>query len=143
MAEKKEVKRRFQLWIKPSTLALTDKLYAEDNCESRSEFIEKAVIFYAGYLSSQNAHGYLPSVITSTVKGAVMEAAPRIGRILFKMSDSLTMMKNIIAAANDVDPLTLDKLHIECVNEVKRTNGNFMLKDAFKWQKGSKWGNKT
>ena len=52
-------------------------------------------------------------------------------------------LMNIIAAANDVDPLTLDKLHIECVNEVKRTNGNFVLKDAFKWQKGSKWGNKT
>lgn len=43
--EKKEIKRRFQLWIRPSTLELADALYEKDNCDSRSEFIEKAVIF--------------------------------------------------------------------------------------------------
>lgn len=48
-------------------------------------------------------------------------------------------MMNIIAATNDIDKMTLDKLYIECVNEVKRTNGNFVLEDAFKWQKGNKW----
>lgn len=49
-AKKKEIKRRFQLWIRPSTLELADTLYKKDNCDSKSEFIEKAVIFYAGYL---------------------------------------------------------------------------------------------
>ena len=53
-AEKKEIKRRFQLWIRPSTLELADTLYKKDNCDSRSEFIEKAVIFYAGYLTKAN-----------------------------------------------------------------------------------------
>ena len=47
-AEKKEIKRRFQLWIRPSTLELADTLYEKDNCDSRSEFIEKAILFYAG-----------------------------------------------------------------------------------------------
>ena len=45
-AEKKEIKRRFQLWIRPSTLELADTLYKKDNCDSKSEFIEKAVLFY-------------------------------------------------------------------------------------------------
>ena len=49
----KEVKRRFQLWLKPSVLDMADDLYAKDNCGSRSEFIEKAIQFYAGYLYAQ------------------------------------------------------------------------------------------
>ena len=47
-AEKKEIKRRFQLWIRPSTLELADTLYEKDNCDSRSEFIEKQSCFMLG-----------------------------------------------------------------------------------------------
>ena len=52
-ANRKEVKRRFQLWIKPSVLALAAKHMEEDNCASQSEFMEKAVQFYAGYLAAK------------------------------------------------------------------------------------------
>ena len=58
--KEKEVKRRFQSWLRPSTIKLMDRLYEDDNCKSKSEFIEKAVRFYAGYLSTQNAREYLP-----------------------------------------------------------------------------------
>ena len=43
-AEKKEIKRCFQFWIKPPTLELADNICQKDNCDSRSEFIEKAVM---------------------------------------------------------------------------------------------------
>lgn len=66
--KEKEVKRRFQSWLRPSTIRLMDRLYEDDNCKSRSEFIEKAVRFYAGYLSTQNAREYLPNVVISTLK---------------------------------------------------------------------------
>ncbi len=39
--KEKEVKRRFQSWLRPSTIKLMDRLYEDDNCKSRSEFIEK------------------------------------------------------------------------------------------------------
>ena len=32
----KEVKRRFQLWLKPSVLDMADDLYEKNNCGSRS-----------------------------------------------------------------------------------------------------------
>ena len=37
--ENQEVKRRFQLWIKPSTLEQADRFYRQDNCASKSEYI--------------------------------------------------------------------------------------------------------
>ena len=69
--DEKENKRKFAWWVKDSTIELVGKLYKDDDCTSRSEFIEKAVIFYAGYLSTENAKGYLPNVVTSTLKAIV------------------------------------------------------------------------
>ena len=45
-------KRKFALWATEETLEKTKTWYKKDNCFSRSEFIEKAIDFYVGYLSS-------------------------------------------------------------------------------------------
>lgn len=82
----KELKRRFQLWLKPSVLDMADDLYEQDNCGSRSEFIEKAIQFYAGYLYSQKTQDYLPKIVISTLKGITAESMNQISRILFKMA---------------------------------------------------------
>ncbi len=39
-------KRKFALWLYPETLDKVKQLYTEDDCRSKSEFIEKAVQFY-------------------------------------------------------------------------------------------------
>lgn len=135
-AEKKEVKRRFQLWIKPSTLELADSLYPKDNCDSRSEFIEKAVIFYAGYLSAEDNKSYLPRIVTSTLKSIVAESDHRQNRMLFKLAVELAVMMNVVAANSNIDPVSLERLRGECVKEVKRLNGSFTFDDAVNWQKG-------
>ena len=104
--EKKEIKRRFQLWIRPSTLELADALYEKDNCDSRSEFIEKAVIDH------------------------------RQNRMIFKLAVEMAVMMNVVAANNNIDPVSLERLRGECVKEVKRLNGSFSFDDAVSWQKG-------
>lgn len=68
-AEKKEIKRRFQLWIRPSTL-------------------------------------------------------------------ELAVMMNVVAANNNIDPVSLERLRGECVKEVKSLNGVFSFDDAVSWQNG-------
>lgn len=71
---RKEVKRKFALWIKESTLDMVENIYKDDKCSSHSEFIEKAIIFYAGYLSSNDNSQYLPNVVTSTLKSIVAKS---------------------------------------------------------------------
>lgn len=133
---KKEVKRRFQLWIKPSTLELAKKLYEDDNCASIGEFIEKAVLFYSGYLSAEDNRKYLPNIVISTLKGIVDESDNKTSRVLFKLAVELAITMNIIAADHQIDQVTLDRLRGECVQEVKRLNGSFSFDDAVDWQKG-------
>lgn len=134
--KRKELKRKFALWVKESSLELVRKLYKEDNCSSQSEFIEKAVLFYAGYLSAEENKSYLPNVVTSTLKGIVAESDNRQNRMLFKLSVEMAMMMNVVASIQDIDKLSLERLRGECVKEVKRTNGSFSFDDAVDWQRG-------
>lgn len=133
---RKETKRKFALWIKQSTLDRVKKLYEDDNCSSQSEFIEKAVIFYAGYLSSENSKAYLPNVVTSTLKSIVAESDNRQNRMIFKLAVEMAVMMNVVASMQGIDKVTLQRLRGECVKEVKRLNGSFSFDDAVEWQNG-------
>lgn len=65
----KEKKIRISLWIYPSTKEKLQKNYEADNCKSPSEFIERAILFYCGYLSSEEYKQCLPNVVVSTMQG--------------------------------------------------------------------------
>lgn len=133
---RKEVKRRFQLWIKPSVLAMAAEHMEADNCASQSEFIEKAVQFYAGYLSAEDNKNYLSNAVTSTLKGIVAESDNKQNRMLFKLAVEMAVMMNLIAAEKEIDKAALERLRGECVKEVKRLNGTFSFEDALAWQQG-------
>ena len=45
-------KNKFTMYVKNSTLDMVVAMYKDDNCRSKSEYIEKAIIFYSGFLSS-------------------------------------------------------------------------------------------
>lgn len=135
-SRKKEPKRKFDLWIKESSLEQVRKHYKQDNCSSQSEFIEKAVLFYVGYLSSEENKNYLGSIITSTLKSIVAESDNRQNRMLFKLAVEMAVMMNVVASMQDIDRLSLERLRGECVKEVKRLNGSFTFDDALDWQKG-------
>lgn len=133
---RKENKRRFQFWVKPSTLELVGRYMEDDNCSSQSEFIEKAVLFYTGYLSTKENKSYFPNIVTSTLKGIVAESDNKQSRLLFKLAVEMAMMMNLLAASQEVDKVSLERLRGECVREVKRLNGSFSFEDALDWQKG-------
>ena len=131
-----ENKKKFALWVYPDTLEKVEEIYRSDDCESKSEFIEKAIRFYIGYLQSADKKGYLPSVVTSTLKSIVAESDNRQNRMLFKLAVEIAIIQNLMASLNEIDPLSLERLRGECVQEVKRLSGGFTFEDALTWQKG-------
>lgn len=135
MAEPKD-KNKFALWTYPETMERVEKLYKEDNCKSRSEFIEKAINFYCGYLTAENYREYFPSVIVSTVKGTLDGFENRMASLLFKLAVELSMTLHVTAANNDVDEETFARLRGMCVEEVKRLHGNISFEEAYKFQRG-------
>jgi len=128
-------KVKFLLWAFPDSLELVRNTYKKANCRSQSEFIEKAIQYYAGRVNAEDDVSYLPNAFLSNMKGIVAENTTRQNRILFKLAVEMAMMMNILASMQDIDPITLQRLRGECVHEVKRLNGNFSFEDAVEWQK--------
>lgn len=130
-----ENKVKFALWSYPQTLIDVETHYKNDNCNSKSEFIEEAIKFYVGYLDEEKSVNYISPMITETVKAEIKGTEQRLARLLFKVAVELGKVSHMTAALSDVDDETLDKLHAMCVNEVRKINGIIDYEDAFKYQK--------
>ena len=135
MNEPSELKTRIPLWLYPSTLEAANANIARDNCKSRSEFIEKAIRFYTGYVSGKEATAYLPPALVAALQSTVQSAENHISRLLFKQAVELDMMMNVLAAGIEVREDDLRSLRGRCVDEVKKTSGSVTFADAVAGQK--------
>ena len=52
-------KAKMAVYFQPETMRKIEQEYRGDNCSSKTEFIEKAVTFYIGYLRQQEEVNYL------------------------------------------------------------------------------------
>ena len=129
-----EVKTRIPVWLYPSTLEVIDRAMKIANCKSRSEYLEKAALFYAGYVSGQDATAYLPPALASVLRGTVQDTENRICRLLLAVD--LDMMMNVLAAGMEIPDEQLKALRGRCGQDVKKTSGNISLDDAVRYQRG-------
>ncbi len=131
-----KAKDRTAVWLYPETIEQMDSMLEGDNAKSRSEFIEKALQFYMGYLASENTTGYLSKVLVSAIQGTLRETENRNSSNLFRLSVEMAMMMNILAAGLEISDDDLRKLRGRCINEVKKTRGKISMEDAVKFQQG-------
>ncbi len=127
-------KIKFPLWLYPKTMEEVNSLFEDDNCASRSEFIEKAVKFYIGFLKQEKNVNYLSPRITSSVEAVMHGTEQRINRNLFKIAVELGKISHTLAAATNIEDDTLQDLHAMCVDEVKHINGVISYESAVKYQ---------
>ncbi|HOC34963.1 MAG: hypothetical protein KBA55_10785 [Ruminococcus sp.] len=128
-------KIKFPLWIYPQTKEDVKNHYKYDNCKSQSEFIEKAISFYIGYLDEERSVSYISPMITETVKATIKGTEQRLSRLIFKVAVELGKISNILAAVNDIDDETIRQLQAMCVNEVRKINGIISYEDAVEIQR--------
>ena len=125
-------KIKFPLWVTPKTMETVKEMYKDDDCRSQSEFIEKAIQAYVGYLRADNSPGMLPNYMVSTMKAIVDSSDTRMCRMLFKLAVEMAIMMNLIAKNSNLDEITLQRLRGYCINEVKKSNGMISFEDVIK-----------
>lgn len=137
MTEKRNsVKKRTAVWLYPETMDEMDSLLERDNCKSRSEFIDKALNFYMGYLVSEDTTGYLSKILISAIQGILKETENRNANNLFRLSVEMNMMMNILAAGLEIGDEELRNLRGRCIKEVRKTRGRISIEEAVKFQQG-------
>lgn len=60
-------KGRYSLWLSNENIKRADMVYPLDRCKSRSEFIDRAIRFYCGYVESSIAEDYIADVFVQTL----------------------------------------------------------------------------
>ena len=129
-------KVKFLAHLYPVTVKLVDNMFRQADCRSRSEFIERAIRYYAGYLTANDDISYLPNAMLSTMKSIVAESENKISRTFFKVAVELAMVHNCFAYSHqDITAESLAKLRESVEHEVKCINGMLTLEDAVEWQK--------
>ena len=128
-------KKSTTIWLRPSVISRMDGWLEAANCKSRSEFIEKSLHFYMGYLGAEDASEYLPNALTATLRGIVADSANRTNCLLFKCAVEQGIMAHTIAAHFRTDDIYTRELRGFAVDEVKRTNGQVSFESAVHQQR--------
>lgn len=121
----------------PETMKTVDILYKSDNCSSRTEFMEKSIRFYCGYLLQNKLElvDYLAPQLAALTEGIVKGTEQRLSRALFKVAVELGAITHMLAAINDIDDETMVKLRAMCTDEVRRINGVINFERAVRYQR--------
>ena len=113
-------KEKQAVWLYPEVKELLTTHMAAANAMSQSDFIEKAIRFYAGYLdcNSENMTEYLGETVSAVIDGIVKGSEQRISRALFKLAVQSAIQSHILAAVTDVDETDVGKLYGMCTEDV-------------------------
>ena len=130
-----ENRLKITLWLKPGIVRWMDGWLEEDNCKTRSEFIEKALRFYMGYLATEDTSEYLSRALVDTLRGTLADDENRLRTLLFKLCVEVNMMGHTVAAHFRADPVNRRELRAYAVDEVLRTNGKIRFDDALDLQR--------
>ena len=143
-------KQRYSVWLSKDAVQKSDAAVVMEGltnrsdfiekaihfyCKVRNDFIERAIEFYSGYVSSKTHTDFLSDVILESMAGIVKTSENHLARMLFKIAVEMAKLESMLAAINDMDEATMRRLHIRCVNEVKKINGILTMEEAVRYQR--------
>lgn len=130
-------KIKFPLYVYPETMKTINSLYKADSCSTKTEFIEKAIRFYCGYLLQNKPElvEFLAPQIGTITDGIIKGSEQRLSRALFKLAVEVGVQTHVLAAINEIDDTTLFKLRGMVTDEVKRINGIINFEKAVRYQR--------
>ena len=132
-----EEKTKFSLYLSVDTMNKINMLYEYDDCRSKTEFAEKAIRFYCGYVLNKHttAVEYIAPQLSIITEGIIKGTEQRLSRAMFKLAVEVGALTHMLAAVNDIDDDTLKKLRVMCIDEVKRINGIINFEKAVRYQR--------
>ena len=126
---------RFPLRLDNLTRFKSEYWYKQADCESRNEFVAKAVNFYADYLAGLE-NSILPTAVQSAIDGRLGMFEDRIFKLLYKLTVEMDMGMSAVLDCIQVDDDYLRKLRADSVRNVKATNGLLTFEQKARDQDG-------
>ena len=125
-------KEKYAFWLTPEAKKMVESDVALGNCGSQSEFVEKAVRFYDGYLKAQNASAFLPHAVADVLEGTLGVFENRMAKLLFNLAVEHNITNHLLAADVDMTRDDYNKMRGNSVREINSTRGTISLKDVIR-----------
>lgn len=132
MESRAKVRKAF--YLEEDLLEQVDSLLQQADVKSRNEFLNQALKFYIGYLTSQKIENYMLSTVSSVIHSTVKDSENRMARAMYKLAVETAKLSHVIAYSHGIDEETLKKLQVRCAEEVKRINGMITFENAYEYQ---------
>ena len=116
-----ESKERLTYRPEPETRQKIEQWYEVDNCRSMNEFIDKAVSFYADWLSA-NSNDILPMAIASAMNGRLKILEKNLSSLSFNHAVELDMLIGIISDTMQIDRDDLKRRRTQSVKKIGRAS---------------------
>ena len=125
-------KEKYAFWLTPEAKKMVESDVTLGNCGSQSEFVEKVVRFYDGYLKAQNAGAFLPHAVADVLEGTLGVFANRMAKLLFNLAVEHNITNHLLAADVDMSRDDYNKMRGNSVREINSTRGTISLKDVIR-----------
>ena len=110
-------KKKHAFWLTPEAKTMVEEDARVDNCGSQSEFVEKAIRFYDGYLHTSRASAFLPKVLLDVLEGSLGVYCGRVGKLLFNLAVEHSITNHLLAEDADMDVLDPEHSGINLFDE--------------------------
>ena len=129
-------KGRYSLWLSNENIKKADIVYPLDHCKSRSEFVDRAIRFYCGYVESSIAEDYIADVFVQTLFPKLDNMKKDLIKSVYNMALQLSMLIHFEAASCDYSDEELRQLRNKCIVDIKRAQGVIDFEKAIHYQRG-------
>ena len=123
-------KRKHAFWLTDEAKTMVEIDFQLDNCGSQSEFVEKAIRFYDGYVHANKTGAYLPRALQEMLEGTRGVFGDRLGKLLFKLVVEHNMTNHLLGGDIDMTRDEYNKMRGNSVREVAGTHGSISFRDV-------------
>lgn len=113
-------KRRIGLYLTKENIAWMDENAALADIRTRSEFVNRAIDFYAGYLKTNKTETYVMHSVSSMIHSTIDLSEMRIKDMLFKLAVEIDIQNRILAMMTRVTEEEIAEIRAASENEVRR-----------------------
>ena len=125
-------KKSYNFYLTPEENEMIDASLVPADASSRSEFVEKAIRYYAASLGADMHKEILSEELIRVIRDNIKNAENHIASTLFKMAGEQAVLSLLFAdrIVGDIDRDELLAYRNDAYNAIRRLHGVFMFEDA-------------
>ena len=125
-----EYKQRISIYLDKELVKRADLCQSLAGCDSRNEFVAKAIEYFIADLQIKNSEGLICEKLADTIAKASDDGMVKISKGLFRYAVEVEVIMKMLSMVLEIDESEIKEMRKEAINNVRRTRGKVRM-DSF------------